>query len=69
MEIMAKEEVARILRCSPDTLSRVPKSELPVYRGPGRCNLYLLEDIKRYLKSRRINAGMTDDLMKEVLGS
>ncbi len=66
-EILAIEEAACILRCTVDTLRRVPRDQLPVYRGPGRSNLYLREDLKQFLRSRRILPAIPDELLREVL--
>ncbi len=66
-EIFTIEEAARILRCTVDTLRRIPKDELPVYRGPGRSNLYLREDLKQFVRSRRILPAVPDELLREVL--
>ena len=44
-------QAARILRCSQDTIRRVPPEDLPVYR-PGKANLYRLEDVLRYATTR-----------------
>ncbi len=48
-------------------LRRVPRDQLPVYRGPGRSNLYLREDLRRYVRSRRILPAVSDELLREVL--
>lgn len=66
-EILAIEEAACILRCTVDTLRRVPRDQLPVYRGPGRSNLYLREDLKQFVRSRRILPAIPDELLREVL--
>ena len=66
-EILAIEEAACILRCTVDTLRRVPRDQLPVYRGPGRSNLYLREDLKQFVRRRRILPAIPDELLREVL--
>lgn len=53
-DVLSLNEVAIILRCTRDTVRRIPRDELYVYRGPGRARLYLREDLKRYLRQRRI---------------
>lgn len=53
-DILSLPEVALILRCTEDTARRIPRSELGVYLGPGRARLYLRDDIKHYLRQRRI---------------
>lgn len=65
-DILVIEEVAELLRCSVDTLRRIPKQDLPVYAGPGRKQLYLREDIIRYLKGRRIIRPDVDRLVAEI---
>ncbi len=70
-EILNADEAAEILRCKVDTLRRISKDELPVYNGPGRCNLYLMEDIKYFLRSRRIlpkASKVSKQLLREVVG-
>ena len=67
LEILAIEEAACILRCTVDTLRRVPRDQLPVYRGPGRSNLYLREDLKQFVRSRRILPAVSDELLRQVL--
>ncbi len=63
-DILVIEDVARLLHCSVDTLRRVPKEELPVYRGPGRKHLYLREDIIRFVRCRRITGPNIDNLLR-----
>ena len=65
-DILVIEEVARLLHCSVDTLRRVPKEELPAYRGPGRKHLYLREDIIRFVRCRRITGPDIDNLLREI---
>ncbi len=61
------EEVACILSASVDTIRRIPKDDLPVYSGPGRRNIYLREDLMRYLKPRRIDAPVSSSFMDAIL--
>ncbi len=44
------EQVAWLLCCSIDQARRIPRDELPAYRGPGKRLLYLREDVLRYMK-------------------
>ncbi|MBF0622819.1 MAG: helix-turn-helix domain-containing protein [Magnetococcales bacterium] len=67
-EILTIDEAAIILRCTVDTLRRIHKEDLPVYRGPGRCNLYLRDDLLAFIRSRRIVPEIPQDLLTEVLG-
>ena len=66
VDVLVIEDVARLLRCSVDTLRRVPKDELPVYRGPGRKHLYLREDVIRFVRCRRITGPDIDNLLHEI---
>lgn len=54
LDILTLPEIARLLRCTIDTARRVPRTELPVYRGSGRARLYLRDDLRHYLRQRRI---------------
>lgn len=51
--ILTIQQTAALLSCSVDTLRRIPMEELPTYVGPGRGVIYLMDDIKRYLVSRK----------------
>ena len=51
--ILTIQQTAALLSCSVDTLRRIPMEELPTYVGPGRGVIYLMDDIKRYLASRK----------------
>ena len=51
--ILSLDDAAAVLRCSIDSLRRVPISELPTYEGPGRGVLYMLDDIQQYLRTRK----------------
>ncbi len=66
-DILTVEEAARILRCTVDTLRRIPRDQLPVYRGPGRKNLYLREDLMQFLRARQIPPGVSEELLREML--
>jgi hypothetical protein len=67
-DILSLEETSRILRCTVDTLRRIHRDELPVFRGPGRGNLYLREDVIEFVRSRRIVTVDVDDIFMEELG-
>lgn len=49
-QLLTIDEAAKLLRCSTDTLYRVPADQLPVCR-PGKVNLYHREDVLRYASS------------------
>ena len=68
-DILVTEDVARILHCAVDTVRRIPRDELPVYRGPGRYNLYLREDVIRYVRTRRVIGPNIDRMLAEIEGS
>ena len=53
-DILDINDVASLLRCSVDTVRRIPREELPACEGPGRPKLYLREDILTYLRGRRV---------------
>jgi len=61
-DVLSIEDVSRILRCSSDTVRRISLEELPVYRV-GKCNLYLREEVIRYLRSKRVEPTSVDDLV------
>ncbi len=50
--ILTLEEVSRLLSCSTDTLRRIPLDDLPRYKV-GKCHLFLLEDVIRFLRNHR----------------
>ncbi len=66
LDVLTIEDVSTLLHCSIDTLRRIPKEELPVYRGPGRKHLYLREDIIRFVRCRRITGPDIDNLLREI---
>ena len=68
-DIFVTEDVARMLHCAVDTVRRIPRDELPVYRGPGRYNLYLREDLIRYVRTRRVIGPNIDRILAEIEGS
>jgi len=51
--ILSVEDVAAVLRCSVDTVRRIPMDELASYDGPGRGVLYQMEDVQHYLHGRK----------------
>lgn len=42
-------DLAMLLGCSVDTVRRIPRDWLPVYRV-GKCNIYIRDDVIRYLR-------------------
>ena len=68
-DILVTEDVARMLHCAVDTVRRIPRDELPVYRGPGRYNLYLRDDLIRYVRTRRVCQSSIDRMLAEIGGS
>src|SRR5581483_7003252 len=68
LQILDVYQVALLLRCSVDQARRVPRSDLPVYRGPGRARLYLADDLMRFVRSRRITGRDVDALVREISG-
>ena len=68
-DILVTEDVASMLHCAVDTVRRIPRDELPVYRGPGRYNLYLREDLIRYVRTRRVIGPNIDRILAEIEAS
>lgn len=65
-DVLVVEQVAQVMRCSLDTVRRIPREELP-YSRTGKHNLYFREDVLRYLRSRRVSAAMNvDALLAEI---
>jgi hypothetical protein len=54
-EFLTLEEVAAAMRCSCDTVYRIPKSELPVHQ-PGKVNLYFKPHVIAYIRSKQRGA-------------
>ena len=50
-DVLGIVEVAAMLRCSIDTVRRISDAALPSRVGPGKCVLYLREDVLRFVKS------------------
>ncbi len=65
LDVLTIEEVSSLLHCSPDTIRRKPRDQLPVYRV-GKGNIYLREDVIRYVKSRRVQSTNIDALLAEI---
>ena len=65
LDILSIEEVSRLIRCAVDTVRRIPRDRLPVYR-PGKRNLYLREDVIRYVRSCRVQDRAIEELVSEV---
>ena len=63
-DVLSVAEVSAILRCSEDTLRRVPLDQLPVYRV-GKSNLYLREEVIQYLRGHRQLKPGAEDLPDE----
>ena len=70
-DVLTVVGVAGVLRCAEDTVRRIPRDELPVYRA-GKRNLYLRDDLLRYVRSRRVGQSAADlarrDVVDDVLG-
>ena len=49
-DILTIQQVSCLLGCCVDTIYRIPRDQLPVYRV-GKVNLYLREDVKAYLRN------------------
>jgi hypothetical protein len=49
--ILSAQEVAWLLRCSKDTVHRIPRDQLPAYSCASRYRIYLLEDVSAYVRS------------------
>ena len=64
-DILSIEEVSDLIRCAVDTVRRIPRDRLPVYR-PGKRNLYLREDVIRYVRSCRVQDRAIEELVSEV---
>ena len=48
-DVLVLEDVARILRCSLDTVRRIPRTQLRARNGPGRLHIYLRSDVLAYI--------------------
>lgn len=52
-DLLSVHEAAAALRCSEDTVRRIPRAELPVYRV-GKANLYFREDVLAFVRRRGV---------------
>lgn len=52
LPILAIQGVARVLRVTVETIRKISLEELPFAKKPGRRNLYQMEDILRYHRSK-----------------
>ena len=52
-DLLSVQEVAAALRCSEDTVRRIPRASLPVYRV-GKANLYFREDVLAFVRRRGV---------------
>ena len=52
-DLLSVQEVASALRCSEDTVRRIPRAALPVYRV-GKANLYFREDVLAFVRKRGV---------------
>lgn len=68
-DVLTAGQVAHVMRCSLDTVRRIPSTELPFSRV-GKMNLYLREDVLRYIRSQRVTgtAINVDALLAEIDG-
>ncbi len=73
-EVLTVEGVAALLWCSPDTIRRMPRDRLPVYRV-GKRNLYLRDDVIRFVRSCRVTSvgldvdSLISEIEQDLLGS
>ena len=51
--ILDIHQVAMVLRCSEDTVRRIPFDEFPTYEGVGRYTLYLKSELDQFVRSRQ----------------
>lgn len=65
-DVLCVEDVSILLRCAIDTVRRISRDELPVYRV-GKQNLYLREDVIRFLRTRHVDGSDVENVLKEVL--
>ncbi|PQA85839.1 helix-turn-helix domain-containing protein [Hyphococcus luteus] len=52
-DLLSISDVACVLRCTEDTVRRIPRNDLPVHRV-GKSNLYFREDLLRFVRTRPI---------------
>ena len=65
-EILAIEQVARLMRCSVDTVRRIPTDQLLPYRV-SKENLYFLQDVMAFVRSRPARRSDIELVIAEVL--
>jgi hypothetical protein len=65
-DVLGIAEVALMMRCSVDTVRRIPHDELPVYRV-GRENLYFREDVVRFVRTRHVSRTDVETVLADVL--
>ena len=53
-DLLSVAEVAAALRCAEDTVRRIPRAALPVYRV-GKANLYFREDVLAFVRRRGVS--------------
>ncbi len=58
--VLSVEGVARLLFVNVDTVRRISFTELPYSTGPGRRNLYLIDDVVRYIRTKMNEQGDAD---------
>ena len=56
-DLLSVHGVAAALRCSEDTVRRIPRAELPAYRV-GKVNLYFREDVLAFVRSRSVSGDL-----------
>ena len=54
-DLLSVQEVATVLRCSEDTVRRIPRTALPVYRV-GKAKLYFREDVLAFVRKRDVES-------------
>lgn len=59
-DLLSVEEVASALRCSTDTVRRIPIADLPYYRV-GKANLYFREDLLAFVRTKGASGSNTPD--------
>ena len=66
-DFLTIEDVSLLLRCSPDTVYRIHRDELPRGR-PGKHNIYLRDDVIRYVRlhCRVEPRPEVDELLSEI---
>ena len=52
-DLLSVQKVAAALHCSEDTVRRIPRAALPVYRV-GKANLYFRKDVLAFVRKRGV---------------